>query len=358
MKEKIRIALTLFLMIGIILISCGGVNAHSVDLDSKSLISFPIMITNGKGNITIKSSETAYSLYYQAVEISNTNYTQMEQISDNGKTELNFIETEMSELDKTCDDLKAIYDEAYEKYKKTPENGTLQEAFETAKINYQNKVKEYNDKVKEYNNKANEINSKIKELIPTYIENNWKETKDGSFSVDLSQFSGNKAFAIWVKLVSSDGTISYDEATYTMSGTKVEEAKVSGITLDKTTLALQVGSSYTLTATITPSSAIDKSIVWTSSNENIVTVSNGKIMAKAVGTAIITATTKDGNYKATCQVTVSEKASIPSKTKDTTVANGKLPQTGLNMIIVVGILSMIFISIVFYKNYCKYKDLK
>ena len=330
MKEKVKVVLTLFLMIGIILISYGNVNAHSVDLDPKSLISFPIMITNGKGDISIESSETGYSLYYQVVEISNTDYTQMQKTSDDGKKELDDIKKEMEQLDKECDNLEKIYDEANEAYKKDQENEDLKEEYEKAKTDYESKIGEYNDKVKQYNDKTKEITSKIKELTPTYNENNWIETKDKSFSVDLSRFSGNKAFAIWVKLVSSDGTISYDEGTYTMSGTKLEEVKATGITLNKTTLELQAGSSYTLIATISPSGATDKSIVWTSSDENVATVSNGKVVAKSAGTATITATTKDGNYTATCKVTVSGK----SNKVDNTLASGKLPKTGLNMIIV------------------------
>lgn len=371
MKRKLKILPILFIIIGILLNSSKIVNAHSVELDPNSLIGFPIIISNGKGNITIKDSETGYSLYYQAVEISNTIYEEIEKTSNDGETQLNNIETEIDSLDKERDNLKTIYDEAYELYKEKLDSGEqdeeldmLKTAYEEAKINYENKVNEYNNKIKEYNEKANEINLQIKELIPTYVENNWIETYDKSFSVDLSQFSGDKAFAIWVKLISSDGTISYDEATYTMSGTKIEDIKVEGINIDKTTLTLEVGNSYTLIATITPSDATDKLVTWESEDENIATVSSGKVTAKSPGTTKITATTNDEKYTATCEVTVVEKSdtlnnNTSTNTKeDTTVATKKLPKTGVSLVMTISILFLILISILCYKKYHNYKNIK
>ena len=52
--------------------------------------------------------------------------------------------------------------------------------------------------------------------------------------------------------------------------------------------------SYTLTATVSPSNATDKSITWTSSNTSVATVSSGKVTIKAAGTATITAKTVNG----------------------------------------------------------------
>ena len=372
MKEKIRVIIMLFLVIGVIVSSFTNVKAHSVELDPNSLIRFPMLITNGKGEISIDDSETGYTLYYQAVEISNTDYEQMQEITNTGEKELEAIKTEIDELKAESDNLRKIYDEAYEAYKEKLDadvTGTeLEEAktaYETAQTNYQNKVEEYNNKVEEYNGKVDEVQTRIKELTPTYIEDNWVETEDGSFSVDISQFSGDKAFAVWAKLESSDGTISYDEATYTMSGTKTENIDVEGITIDRRTLTLQEGSSYTLTATITPTDATNKLITWTSDNEDVATVSNGKITAKSSGTAKITATTNDGEYTATCEVTVVERSSNNSNNNninnignDNTVANIRLPNTGRNILVAVGILTMIIISIISYKIYSRYKNIK
>ena len=364
MKEKIKLSMMLFIIVAMIVTSFTSVNAHSVDLDPDSLISFPMIITNGQGEISIDASETGYSLSYQAVEISNTAYEQMEETTTNGKKELETIEAEVDALKIECENLETVYDEAYEAYQEKIDSGVtgteLEEAktaYETAETNYQNKINEYNSKIEEYNTKVNEINQTIKDLTPAYIEGNWIETEDGSFSVDISQFSGDKAFAIWARLITSDGTTVYDEATYTMSGTKTESINVEGITLDRTTLTLQEGSSYTLTATITPSDATNKLITWTSDNEDVATVSNGKITAKSSGTAKITATTSDGKYTATCEVTVVARSNNNAG-NDNTVATMKLPKAGVNVLVVVGIASMIIISIISYKIYARYKDIK
>ena len=358
MKEKIKLIIMLFIIMGVLVSSFATVNAHSVELDPDSLINFPMIITNGQGKISIDDSETGYTLYYQAVEIANDVYDQIESTSDYGKTELEMIKSEIDALAIECDDFKTIYDEAVEAYQEKINSGAtgteLEEAqkdYEAAATDYENKINEYNTKIDEYNTTANEITGKIKELTPSYVEENWIETEDGSFSVDTTQFSGDKAFAVWVKLVSADGTITYDEGTYTMSGTKTESINVEGITLDRTTLTLQEGSSYTLTATITPSDATNKLVIWSSDNEDVATVSNGRVMAKSSGTARITATTSDGEYTDTCQVTVVAKG-------DNTVATVKLPNAGINVLVIVGIISMIIISIISYKIYARYKDVK
>lgn len=364
--RKTKAFFMLFLILVISIIPFLQVNAHSVELDPNSLISFPIILSNGKGNITIKNSETGYSLYYQAVEISNTAYTQIKEITATGKKQLNNIKTSMDTLRTEYTNLQTIYDDTYNEYKEKLASGvtgeeleTLISACETAKTNYQNKVTEYNNKVKEYNAKSDEINAKIKQLIPTYIESNWTKTDDRSFNVDLSKFSGEKAFAVWAKLVSSNGTISYDEATYTMSGTKVDEVEVKSVSLDKTTLSITEGSSYTLTATVTPSNATNKLLIWSSDNENVAKIEDGKVTGVSKGTTNIVVTTKDGNYTATCKVTVGEKNETPltnddketTSKVDDTMAKSKLPNAGNSTFIIISAIIMVFIlGIIAYRK--------
>jgi len=84
---------------------------------------------------------------------------------------------------------------------------------------------------------------------------------------------------------------------------------VTGISLDKQNISLQVGNgayatTSSLTATITPSNATNKNITWSSSNPNVATVTDGIITAVGEGATTITVTTKDGNKKASCTVTV------------------------------------------------------
>ena len=79
---------------------------------------------------------------------------------------------------------------------------------------------------------------------------------------------------------------------------------VSSITLDNTTLALEEGETATLTATVLPDNATDKTVTWTSSNTTVATVSGGTVTAIKEGTATITA--KAGDKTATCSVTISK----------------------------------------------------
>ncbi len=81
--------------------------------------------------------------------------------------------------------------------------------------------------------------------------------------------------------------------------------RVAGLTVSPTELTMDVGDTAQLTATVTPEDASNKAVVWSSSDESIATVdANGVVTAKAVGKATITATTVDGGYTASCQVTV------------------------------------------------------
>jgi uncharacterized protein YjdB len=81
---------------------------------------------------------------------------------------------------------------------------------------------------------------------------------------------------------------------------------VTGVTLDKSTLSMQVGDSQKLTSTVRPSNATNQSVKWLASNDNI-TVSNGTVTAKSTGRAVVTVQTDDGGYTATCDVTIQKK---------------------------------------------------
>lgn len=94
--------------------------------------------------------------------------------------------------------------------------------------------------------------------------------------------------------------------------TLVDQVRVSGVTVRPEHLAITVGGSYTLGVAITPENATNKAVTFSSSNEQVVSVSEkGKLVALSAGTAIITITSVDGNVKATTEVTVKEKGDTP-----------------------------------------------
>lgn len=80
---------------------------------------------------------------------------------------------------------------------------------------------------------------------------------------------------------------------------------VEAVTLEPAQVEIETGSIAYLTATITPATAEDKTITWTSSEEGVATVTEeGMVEGVGVGTATITVTTHDGGKTATCAVTV------------------------------------------------------
>lgn len=87
---------------------------------------------------------------------------------------------------------------------------------------------------------------------------------------------------------------------------------VTGITLNKDVLNLKIGGSETLTATVAPADATNRNVTWKSDKPDIASVDeNGKVTAKAKGTAIITVTTVSGGKTDTCTVNVTENPPAP-----------------------------------------------
>lgn len=94
----------------------------------------------------------------------------------------------------------------------------------------------------------------------------------------------------------------------------------SAMEINKTSSVLSVGSTETLTVTISPSQAVR----WTSSNPEVVQVFNGVLMAQKLGTAVITATAADGSRSVTCTVTVNDApATISLNKSKATLSIGK-----------------------------------
>lgn len=77
---------------------------------------------------------------------------------------------------------------------------------------------------------------------------------------------------------------------------------VTSVTLSQTSASLKVGETVTLSATVKPDNATDKTVTWSTSDGSVATVSNGVVTAKKIGTATITA--KAGDKSATCTITV------------------------------------------------------
>ena len=89
------------------------------------------------------------------------------------------------------------------------------------------------------------------------------------------------------------------------------QAVPTSVSLNKTSLTLDVSKSYTLAKTVSPSNAVT-SYTWSSSNTRVATVDgNGKVTAKKAGTATITVKTANGKT-ASCNVTVQAVQAVPT----------------------------------------------
>ena len=130
----------------------------------------------------------------------------------------------------------------------------------------------------------------------------WKSDKPEIATVDANgKVTGVKAGEATITVTTEDGGKTAT-CKVTVSDTEI---KVTGVTLNKTALTLNIGASETLSATVAPADATNKKVTWKSSDAAVATVdTNGKVTAVKAGEATITVTTEDGGKTATCKVTV------------------------------------------------------
>lgn len=132
--------------------------------------------------------------------------------------------------------------------------------------------------------------------------------QDGKAKVTIDNLNANTDYPVGTYQVSFENENGESDKV-DVPQFKTKPIAVTGITLDKTTLDLNVGDTDTIKPTVAPSTATDKTVTFASSNRAIASVSTtGKVTAVAKGTVNIEVTTNDGNKKATCKVTVQEVA--------------------------------------------------
>lgn len=124
----------------------------------------------------------------------------------------------------------------------------------------------------------------------------WKSSNDRVATVNKGEITGIKE---------GDAIITASSGSKTAScrvTVKKKPVPIQSLTLNKSTLALAEGGSETLTVTITPSDATYEKVNWTSSNQNVATVTNGRVSALSEGTSTISVSA--GDVSANCNVTV------------------------------------------------------
>ncbi len=140
---------------------------------------------------------------------------------------------------------------------------------------------------------------------------------------------GTDFYFLWIT-ITPEGEAQYGIPTGVNPVKVVAGAPISvtGVSLSRSTATVDVGANVSLTATVTPSNATNRNVIWSSSNAAIASVSNGVVTGVAEGTATITATTADGAKTATCTVTVNKPiVAVSSISLDLSSVEVKLSET-------------------------------
>lgn len=138
--------------------------------------------------------------------------------------------------------------------------------------------------------------------------NHWKECTVCHTKSDIAAHDFGEWTEVTAPTYVADGAKkrTCNTCGYSENGTIDKLVAVSSITIDgEQTLTLKVNEVATLVATVLPDNATDKTIEWTSYDNDVVEVARGRLLAHKAGDAVITATAKDGQgAKATVTVKV------------------------------------------------------
>lgn len=152
----------------------------------------------------------------------------------------------------------------------------------------------------------------IMETSNTLIDIIWTSSNENIVTVNNEGYiTAKENGTALISAKTKDGTFS----TNCIVNVSNNIINVKSMILNKDNFSLNKGESYQLQPLITPLDASDKGLTWSSSNNIVATVVNGKIEALKSGTTIISATTNDGNIKDSLVLTVKEIK------KDTSIKN-------------------------------------
>ena len=244
--------------------------------------------------------------------------------------------------------------------------------YQYEKITDQNIINKYKE-IKESNGDIFELESLLDTTPPTSGWNTWDYWNGHDSFNGMNGFGHTESpisvpdsglYYMWI-YISGDNL--KDMYGYILVDNLQPDVALESISLPET-MTVNMGSTITLNPTFNPSTATNKIVTWSSSNERVATVDNsGKVTPVSVGSTVITVTSQDGNRTATCTVTVTNNSNnnqgsgldiINDGGKDETVAPKPIPQTGAGIGIFV-VLTVLTLGIVFtYIKFKKFKDIK
>ena len=149
------------------------------------------------------------------------------------------------------------------------------------------------------------LTATIKPDNATNKEVKWSTSDDNIVTFFFGDIMAKQAGTAIITATTVDGGLT---ATCKVTVKEIGAIDVTGISLNKKTLAMFLGAKETLVATITPSNATDKTVTWDSSDPTVASAKDGEVTALKAGKTTITATSKDGGYTAACEVTVSDQS--------------------------------------------------
>jgi uncharacterized protein YjdB len=144
-------------------------------------------------------------------------------------------------------------------------------------------------------------------VLPTNAKNKnvtWSSSDDAVVQVSQSGLVTAVAVGSATITVTTEDGDKEAICNVTVNEVVIIDIAVTGVSLNKDTLSLVVGTSETLVATVAPDNATNQNVTWSSSNPSIATVTNGAVTAASAGDATITVTTDDGGFTESCVVTV------------------------------------------------------
>ena len=151
-----------------------------------------------------------------------------------------------------------------------------------------------------YTGQTETLSAQVKPDDATDTRLTWSSSDKTVATVANGKVTALKAGSVQIRVTTFEGGFQ-DVCNLTV------KQHVTGLDLSHSTRTIYLGQTVTMTATVLPSDASDKSVTWTSSNSDIVSVTqNGSVTANAMGEAEITATSNDGGFSKTCKVTVVE----------------------------------------------------